>query len=70
MSTITSVDEAKKQLVDTFLNSYGDRYKGAMSEEELRATLLSLSLSQLAGFVAESANAFDFADLEVAENAE
>lgn len=64
------LDEAKKQLVDAFLSGYGKRYSGAMSEEELRATLLTLSASQLASFVAESANGFDFADLEVAENAE
>lgn len=64
------LDDAKKQLVDTFLMSYGDRYRGSMSEEELRTTLLALSASRLASFVAESANEFDFADLEVAENAE
>ena len=54
---------AKEELVDSFLSEYGDRYKGAMSKEELRSTLLTLKTSALASFIAESANGFDLADL-------
>lgn len=58
---------AKEELVDSFLSEYGDRYEGAMSKEELRVTLLSLKPTQLAAVVADSANVFDFADLENSE---
>lgn len=58
---------AKEELVDSFLSEYGDRYEGAMSKEELRATLLSLKPSQLAAVIADSANVFDLADLEKSE---
>ena len=58
---------AKEELVDSFLSEYGDRYEGAMSKEELRATLLSLKPTQLAAVIADSANAFDLADLEKSE---
>ena len=55
---------AKEELVDSFLSEYGDRYKGAISKEELRTTLLALKPSALASFIAESANGFDLTDLE------
>ena len=58
---------AKEELVDSFLSEYGDRYEGAISKEELRATLLALKPTQLAAVVADSANVFDFADLEKSE---
>lgn len=58
---------AKEELVDSFLSEYGDRYEGAMSKEELRATLLTLKTSALASFIAESANGFDLADLVKSE---
>lgn len=58
---------AKEELVDSFLSEYGSRYEGAMSKEELRATLLSLKPSALASFIAESANGLDLADLEKSE---
>lgn len=64
------LQDDKKQLVDTFLKSYGDKYKGILPEDELRRTLLALRPSQLMAFIAESANGFDFADLEAAEHAE
>ena len=58
---------AKEELVDSFLSEYGDRYKGAISKEELRATLLALKPTQLAAVVADSANVFDLTDLEKRE---
>ena len=58
---------AKEELVDSFISEYGDRYKGAISKEVLRITLLDLKPSALASFIAESANGFDFADLEKSE---
>lgn len=58
---------AKEELVDSFLSEYGDRYEGAMSKEELRATLLTLKTSALASFIADSANGFDLADLVKSE---
>lgn len=58
---------AKEELVDSFLSEYGDRYEGAMSKEELRATLLALKPTQLAAVIADSANVFDLADLEKSE---
>lgn len=58
---------AKEELVDSFIETYGDRYEGAMSKEELRAILLTLKPTQLAAVIADSANAFDFADLEKSE---
>lgn len=58
---------AKEELVDSFLSEYGDRYKGAISKEVLRVTLLDLKPSALAAFIAESANGFDLADLEKSE---
>lgn len=54
---------AKEELVDSFLSEYGDKYKGAISKEDLRATLLTLKTSALASFIADSANGFDLADL-------
>lgn len=59
--------DAKEELVDSFLSEYGDRYKGAISKEELRATLLALKPTQLAAVVADSANVFDLTDLEKRE---
>ena len=58
---------AKEELVDSFLSEYGDRYEGAMSKEQLRATLLALETTQLAAVIADSANVFDLADLEKSE---
>lgn len=58
---------AKEELVDSFLSEYGDRYEGAISKEELRATLLALKPTQLAAVIADSANVFDLADLEKSE---
>lgn len=58
---------AKEELVDSFLSEYGDRYKGAISKDELRTTLLALKPTQLAAVVAESANVFDLTDLEKSE---
>ena len=58
---------AKEELVDSFLSEYGGRYKGAISKEELRTTLLALKPTQLAAVVAESANVFDLTDLEKSE---
>lgn len=58
---------AKEELVDSFLSEYGDRYEGAMSKEELRATMLTLKPSALASFISESANGFDLADLVKSE---
>lgn len=57
------VTQAQQELVDSFMESYGDRYKGVLDPEELRATLLALKPSQLAAFVVEAANGFDEADL-------
>ena len=59
--------DAKEELVDSFLSEYGDRYKWAISKEELRATLLALRPTQLAAVVADSANVFDLTDLEKRE---
>ena len=58
---------AKEELVDSFLSEYGDRYEGALSKEELRATLLALKPTQLAAVIADSANVFDLTDLEKSE---
>lgn len=58
---------AKEELVDSFLSEYGDRYEGAMSKDELRATLLALKPTQLAAVIADSANVFDLVDLEKSE---
>lgn len=61
------MQQAKEELVDSFLSSYGDRYDGVMSKEELRATLLELKPSALASFISDSADGFDWADLEKSE---
>lgn len=55
---------AKEELVDSFIETYGDRYEGVLSKDDLRKTMLELSIGQLANFVADSANGFDLADLE------
>lgn len=61
------MQQAKEELVDSFLSKYGDRYEGVMSREALKVTLLDLKPSALASFIAESADGFDFADLEKSE---
>lgn len=59
--------EERQALVDSFLDAYGDRYEEIVSKEALRDKLLSLSASQLASFIADASNGFDFADLEETE---
>lgn len=61
------MQQAKEELVDSFLSRYGDRYEGVMSKEALKVTLLDLKPSQLMRFIADSANGFDWADLEKSE---
>ena len=53
------MDEAKRELVDTFIGSYGDRLGDANA---LRQALMSLPTGKCAMMIAEYANKFDLED--------